>query len=385
MKKPVKRANVVAPSAVNDIRFLDVRQMRVFALFNLGLATAGGERPQLDFSSASICGEAIRNALWALSREGQESVYVTRVLHAAQKLVEPGVLSTGLVEGIGGARTGVANDILDVLREMLDQLETLGDVTELPRGRWLPTPLRCVHLEAIGKWLVVGGIPTSRLRALTGAKIEFGDVARFVSTAPTALDVTVGTQSLEDWYRLPSKDLRTWAEGVITETKLLPFEDQETKFDFYTPGVRMGKAHSSDLQYNRWESNGRALASGRYLVRNFGRYDSARFAIASVERGAVVATGTPELGEGDVRRLMYGFDLLAGRPVRVEVAQGKEKATFVLRNELPNPEKRLFIALGRLLPNADGRYYPRRWEIAQSHMLQAKQALETLGIEVIVG
>ncbi len=93
-------------------------------------------------------------------------------------------------------------------------------------------------------------------------------------------------------------------------------------------------------------------------------------------------TGAPALGRGDLRRLLYGLDLLAGHPVQAQVRVGAGEATVTLQNGMPGPEERLLLALGRLELPPDGKFYPRRWRLPTAHVAEIVAALEALGIEV---
>src|SRR3954470_21590009 len=52
------------------------------------------------------------------------------------------------------------------------------------------------------------------------------------------------------------------------------------------------------------------LANKRYLARTSMRRGSISYSIGLIEHGRVTAIGIPAIGDGDVRRLMYGLDLL---------------------------------------------------------------------------
>ena len=62
----------------------------------------------------------------------------------------------------------------------------------------------------------------------------------------------------------------------------------------------------------------------------------------------------------DLRRLMYGLDLLAEKSVTVKGISGLAERSFVLKSILPQAEQRLFAAMGQLAV-PEGKYYPQTW------------------------
>lgn len=355
-------------------RLLSQREMQAAALNNLGLPgtpVAQGDEieRQGNVTPLLVRGEALRAALWALSAEGTEPVYITRLLHAARPLV-PVPLETADDES--------ENDpALRVLGETLNELEAVGDVAPLPRGCWLPAPLRCVPLPMIHRWILLGGRPTHRLPRVLRESLEHNGVTRLLTADPAQLGIMLPVQDQEDWTRAPRKPLPEWTRGVVEGATVRPFDDPEATFDCYAPGVALG-----NLQYYRWVTDPNTLPDGRYLARQRAKRGPATYSLVQVRRGRVVATGSLDWDEGDVRRLLYGLDSLAGHPVRVRVTRAGAAWVFELRNELPSAEHRLFTALGRLCLPPDGAYYPRRWEVAARYAVQAARALRHLDVQL---
>ena len=85
----------------------------------------------------------------------------------------------------------------------------------------------------------------------------------------------------------------------------------------------------------------------------------------------------------DLRRLMYGLDLLAEKSVTVEEVSGFAETSFVLKSVLPQAEQRLFAALGHLSVPED-KYYPQTWTFHQEHAVEIKKRLATLGVSTFV-
>ena len=89
-------------------------------------------------------------------------------------------------------------------------------------------------------------------------------------------------------------------------------------------------------------------------------------------------TGIRVIPPTDFRRLMYGLDQLAERPVTVEEISARSETTVVLRSELPQAEQRLFAALGRLVVPED-KYYPRNWTFHQGYACRDQEATGEVG------
>jgi hypothetical protein len=357
-------------------RQITARDMWQAVLKNLGLvpdkAALGREveASPTRVTPLSVRGEALRAALWALTTGGSQPVYITRLLHAARPLAAPAALETS-----GSVSDDEAE--LTLLSQALDELEALGDVASLPRGRWLPAPLRCVPLPTIRRWVLLGGRPTGRLPAGLRESLEHNGVARLLTAAPIELGLPLAIEEEADWTRAPREPLREWARRVMEDASLRPFDVPEAAFELYAPAV----GHST-LQYSRWVSNQKALPDGRYVARQRVQRGPTSYSVLELRGGRVVATGPLDLHEGDVRRLLYGLDSLAGRQVRVRVTPSGTAWVFELRNELPSAEHRLFTALGRLHLPPDGAYYPRRWEVANTYARQAAQALRALDVRL---
>jgi hypothetical protein len=136
----------------------------------------------------------------------------------------------------------------------------------------------------------------------------------------------------------------------------------------------------STPQALRWVECTDKLA-GIYLSREGLPFGGKRYFAVEIAKGQI--SGIRVLPPIDFRRLMYGLDLLAERPVAMEEIPGRVEATFVLRSELPQPEQKLFAALGRLVV-PEGKYYPRNWIFHQEHVAEIKKRLTKLGVSTFV-
>lgn len=158
---------------------------------------------------------------------------------------------------------------------------------------------------------------------------------------------------------------------------LEPERDHDSQLDVYAP------LRDSADQYHRWRRRSSALADGRYLVRRSLGHGPVRFFIAELARGRITRIGTPALADGDIRRLMYGIDLLRGDPTRVTLNRRSDTWCFILRSKLPPPEQRVLLALGQLQPSATDSYYPQVWDVPVNSGPAVRAALEGLHIKLV--
>ncbi len=347
---------------------------------------------QTKLSIRSIHGEILRTTLWSTSNEGTQPVYITKFLRIACLLAKSGLpimsnKNTAYSSSDNTLTPNIAVDyhhdkkdgpVLNLLRDTLNELELLGDVTSLPHGYWLPSPLHLVSLPFVHRWILIAGRPFHCLSGAMQTEIEHSGIARFLTGNPNNYGLQQVVQSEEQWCCIPQGTIDTWALRTLHEAKLQPVEDLGTVFEFYAPKT----FQSINSQYFRWISDIQTLKDGRYLIRSRSRGQISRYAVAEVVRSKVIATGSISVKNGDVRRLMYGIDALAKCPIRVQITTTNNTWLFLLRSELPRAEYRLFTTLGFLHLPPDGQYYPRKWEILNDYGLQAAKILERLGIQL---
>jgi len=314
-----------------------------------------------------LCAEALRSALWSLWSSDRQPVYVTRLLGAANRMLLPWRSDSDEEN----------KTIQERMRTTLQELEVLGDLASLPNGRWAPAPSRLVRFPAIERYLILSGTP-SRLfsNEVKNATIRNG-VARLIeSRHPRVVDLQAPELPLEEWLRLPLESLSDWTRAVLGSTNLEPAG--ELQVDVYAPAL----AATSNGQYFHWKSVSPSVTDGLYVARSRIRRGSMAYYIVQITGGRLVAIGTPNLGNGDVRRLMYGIDMLCNRPVRVVAQRNRTRCSFKLGSGLPRAEHRQFMTLGEERLPTNGRYYPRWWDVPLDYVPEAERALQNLGIEV---
>ena len=238
--------------------------------------------------------------------------------------------------------------------------------------------MRLVPLSLLHSWVLVGGRPSHKFPDDIQAGLKHEEIARFLTQDPSHFNLQSVLQSEEEWCRFPHDGVDIWAGHMLSKAILQPLENLNIPADFYVPNVR--KANS--IQYFRWTNDISTIGSGRYLMRSTTKMHLSYYSIAEITRGKVVATCSIDLHDGDLRRLLYGIDMLTRCFTTVRVTHIDSMWSFSLQNALPRAEYRLFTALGRLHLPSDGRYYPHTWEISDRHAFKAADALVRLGIRL---
>jgi len=372
-------------------RLINLTEARFLTLRNLGFSVGiqdfdpTGSRSLSPVTALTVHAEAFRAALWFLSRKGSNAVYITRLIYAMSRLLDTGVLSNGGTSRTEMVRADydgeVDRNINERLRGVLSEMEILGDVVALPGGYWLPAPLRVIPLRAIRRWLLIGGIPTNQLPIHVQKIIEHTGTSRILSQNPSEINLHLPQQSEEAWCRLPHTPVDVWTQSVLNTPSAKLYEESEDGFEYYAPSIARGRK-ARDMQFFRWVEPAKLLPDGRYFARRKSTVGPTTYSIAVIQRGRVVATCNVDSGEVDLRRLLYGLDLLAGKPVTVGVILTEGGWSFELKNQLPRSEHRIFMMLGRLSLLSPKHFYPRRWELPTGYAAQAVSALKRLRVRL---
>ena len=299
----------------------------------------------------------VRSCVWALT-DGVQPVHVLRLLNLAVTLHFGGDASRGK------------------LKEALQELSDNGDLVEMSNGQWLPAPTREVCLGTGDDLrLLVGGFPTSLLSATHVAHIEHAGPYRRVRGEALSKELDLPQQSLEAWMGHAPDDLRGWTQSVL-----------QGSFERHRPTGRSVEVYAPELspaskpQAFRWVDRTDKLV-GTYLSREELPFGGKRHYAVKIAKGQI--SGIRTIRAFDLRRLMYGLDLLAEKSVSVEeIADGTETA-FILKSELPQAEQRFFAALGQLVVPED-KYYPRIWKFHHDHAAEIKRRLAALGVSTFV-
>jgi hypothetical protein len=347
----------------NQLQEISQAQAQDLALRSLGfVSTKAPDWP-------SIYAEALRLALWSGWHQGQQPVYVTRMLNAAERSLIPWQSQNSQGD----------TELRETLRLVLEELELVGDVASLPGGHWVPAPLRLVEIASIERTLILGGLPTKYMPGRLRSALSRAGISRLTTpeTIRSTADLAhIDTVAEREWLRMPEGDLSAWTQQTLGEAALERAGD--LMVEVYAPAHTPQRAS----QYYRWLQLSRAMPDGRYLARTRMRRGSLAHYIVLLERGAVAAAAVLPSKGGTIRRLMYGLDLQATNPVQVKVQRSGAQSCVIVESDLPLAEQRLLLAFGREEVRQDGKYYPRRWTVPPQYLPRVEKALRELGIRI---
>jgi len=299
----------------------------------------------------------LRSCVWALT-DGVRPVHVLRLLNLASTLHFSGETARAQLKGA------------------LEELSECGDLAELSSGQWLPAPTRSVRLgTADDMGLLIGGFPTSMLPVEDAAQIEHTGPYRKLHGDALSKTLGLASQSLDAWTGHAPADLRGWTQSIL-QGNYESYRATGRTIEVYAPEL----FPASKPQLLRWVDRMEKLA-GTYLSREELPFGGQRYFAVEIVKGQI--SGVRIMPPTDFRRLLYGIDLLAEKPVSVEEIPSRGETTFVLRSELPQAEQRLLAVLGRLAV-PEGKYYPRNWTIRREHAEKIRKRLGTLGVSTFV-
>jgi hypothetical protein len=310
----------------------------------------------------------LRSCVWALTG-GERPVHVLKLLNLAVDISPDSILADDEMRSA---------DTRSRLRTCLDELTEAGDLVSLANGRWLPAPMREVRLgSADDARLLVGGFPTSLLPSELSVEVHHNGAFRRTMGERLARELALPLESYDSWVGPFPGDLKAWTQSVFKgDYEAFTEVNDGRQFSLYAPP----NARQGALQAKRWVDRPEKLA-GRFLGRRDLPFGIRQYRAVEVVSGVIVRVMIPQLGTGDLRRLMYGLDALAGNPVLVENDTRGDEFVIVLGSEVPRPERRLFAALGTLTVPVD-KYYPRTWRFPRKYTGEISSRLSALGVRL---
>jgi len=304
--------------------------------------------------------ELLRASVWSLAAPTNKA-HVNRVIGSALPVWQ----------FLSGRATASEETLRAELRVALSMLEDAGDLLELSGGYWAPATTRLVELpDGVGH-LLVGGAPSAVLD-VDGDLMQFHGPHRHLTRLPSELSAALPVENIASWARLPNESLQDWTRDVVDSFVRRPYSPASAEvFEFYRPA----EARPGTPQFRRWSEDA-GKVTDTLLARRRRLYGAREYRLVDVRAGQIVGAG--ELHDVDVRRLMYSFDLAAGKPVRARRLRAGDRPEWLFTSELPRPEQRTFTAFGTLtIPN--DRPFERRWTFVRNEALALK-LLRDLGI-----
>jgi hypothetical protein len=223
-----------------------------------------------------------------------------------------------------------ARNIATPVMALLEQLESLRDIQDLPKGHWLPAPTRAVPVGECA--LVVSGTPSEFLRSDHGLKLFGRGLGRLTELHS---GVNLPKESLHTWLNSPKSTLQ-WCEELIRSIHWGdPFGWRDlTAFDHWTrrPTRRWLPPNSSRIP------DGVVFARAEHSTGQRDHY------LLRIRQG--VADQLAELSSADeAYRVRLALLARAGNPVEFAISESEGEAE-VTTWFLPRDETRLLKALG---------------------------------------
>lgn len=336
-----------------------------------------GFSTQSGWSEESLRAEILRVALWeqsVLSRPpslAEARVSTQRILRRARSLWQP--LAPDFSRHDLSDKTFVEETLS---RRTLESLAEQGDFLALPKGQWLPAPLRLVPIYR-GRYLLVGGLPASLLSTDILQHLIWHDALRqldaeLVQQHPP-FDENRGQwqfQTQESWLGAPTPSFR----ALLRQFQEIALSQQTTQ---YTAEVYIAKPDTP--QRRRWLPLEKIHRAGRYLLRSQKPWGERFYTIGQIENGRILQQ-SQLLESWDIRRLCYALDDQAQAPTRAN--WNERTGVLTLQSVLPARERKLLTAMGNLLPNGTTYYYPRLWDISLRYEQDIQKMLRDLSIEI---
>ena len=278
-----------------------------------------------------------------------ERYSLTKPLDAPESIAE--VARDLLMARNRWTRSSILKAILNILPaekelilEILNSLEKIGDLLIGNRGQLAGTPIRIVTVNN-DIALILSGMPTNQIQHLLGVKILYKGLIRWTDSwsekSFKALDELEGQViTLETWAglesspRADSQFLEILERGLLTAQQISSlghiFGD-DSKIEFYSPEI-----HNS-VQNFRWNKT-LPKEQSLLLIRSKTSFGYWLYAIASKES---IGWKWQSIDRDKARRICYALD-------RVQ-----EHATQIIRHILPD---HVVLKLDNALPFSEYRY-----------------------------
>lgn len=309
----------------------------------------------LDPLSNDVIGELIRAAAMMLSTKeasynSSHPFYISELINVVRDQLS-GLMRAEPPKTEEGEIQDVQLDRL--IRSVVNLLEDLGDLAELPNGYWMPTPLRFVRIGASAKAVILGSATVSSIQRETGCRIEVRGLSRFVDiqALPSAMHQDDDIwQDFDDWLGERPSDLTVWLASYFNyaQANLKTSASDFTDFEIYDPQFNF-----RNPQYFRWISSGDFKGDVGRL--HLCRLRQSRFRGVSSYWIAQLVSGRGSdtrmmrefpIPSRDVRRLQYAIDLRDSCPTSAEVREKSNFSEVTLKSWLPGEGMRMLASLG---------------------------------------
>lgn len=261
----------------------------------------------------------------------------------------------------------------------IEALELLGDLTMLPGGQWVCTPLHVIATDSASTDILISGRPLRALPAELRPHVHLaGPLRRIAQAASPGLHPL----DTETWLRRPGGTLTEWTGRILNINLAEPDRNglRTGHYALYLPGQSAPAAP----QDKRWRPTDPSLV-GRHLARVRSLTGVLDYQVVELRYGGVI--GAKSIDTGTARRLMYGLDLAAGNPTQASLVpapppdkpgapRGRAKTvTLKTTNPLPRAETRSLML-------TSVRPHTRDW-LLPAHYADGVPELAVLGVDVM--
>lgn len=267
---------------------------------------------------------------------------------------------------------------IDPVSNILKGLTSIRDISHIGKGFYVPTPFRLVELPHTG-FLAIGCMPTREVIKTLGRPVQSVGILRYIVEDMQKCD-SMAKQSFSNWIGYNLQPVKDWSVRYLKKAmdKLVISGLIGLSFEVYDP-----VSTSTNLQYYRWidshDWSGRErqlylcrtkIAPKRYWLALLRRRDNDVYVIRECDL-------TPS---SDIRRLQYGFDILAEKPTIANINLIKKKLVVEFYNDIPNQEKRFFSGFS-LKSNQRGKF-PQKYNIPKDFLSDVVFMLSNLGVKI---
>ena len=228
-------------------------------------------------------------------------------------------------------RVGLENK----LRFALKVLDLMREAQNLGNGYWYPTPLRVVPTDDLA--ILVSTLPTHELqRHFDGVKRE-----GYARVLPRTESLDFPQQLLDDWLGLDIGDSALWCERQIK----IALADMKPTIP--SGSVQFYTARSSGITTEpQWVNEPQSCLTWQediVLCRERIAAEYYRYFFGRALGSKLNAEG-PTLK--NVRRVIFGFSALVGKPISVIIVTKNGESVFRMAAIPPRPEWQVLLALG---------------------------------------
>jgi hypothetical protein len=246
----------------------------------------------------------------------------------------------------------------DLCRQVLDDLEVLGDIVSVGNGFWIPGPSIFVELDGVNHLMVSGGTPTQITRTHFEMSVTSTAAFRFAPRRSVLSKSSNANllRSIDGWLG-HADPLREWAQAVLQEHSARLSIDMDIavdQLDVYAPEIFRDQRKSGrwmhaklvgrpldGLRLCRLQSSARVFGAPHFL------------ATFHFDAGTLTLGRSVRLAPDVSRRLRFGIDALLGTPRQVSVEVDGTQFRFDNSVSLPESEARVLSLAWRTLRNPE--------------------------------